>query len=45
MLHPDTGNWLYFVTVNPKTGETKFTSSPAQFQQFREELQHNLAKG
>ena len=45
VLHPDTGNWLYFVTVNPKTGETLFTSSQAQFQQFREELQHNLAKG
>jgi UPF0755 protein len=45
VLHPDTGNYLYFVTVNPKTGETLFTSSQAQFQQFREELQHNLAKG
>ena len=45
VLNPAAGNWLYFVTVNPKTGETKFTSSAAQFQQFREELQHNLAKG
>ena len=44
VLNPAAGTWLYFVTVNPKTGETKFTSSPAQFQQFREELQHNLAK-
>jgi len=44
VLNPSAGTWLYFVTVNPKTGETKFTSSPAQFQQFREELQHNLAK-
>jgi peptidoglycan lytic transglycosylase G len=42
VLHPATGNWLYFVTVNPKTGETLFTSSPAQFQQFRQELQKNL---
>ncbi len=45
VLNPAAGTWLYFVTVNPKTGETKFTSSAAQFQQFREELQHNLAKG
>ncbi len=33
------------VAVNPKTGETRYTSSPAQFQQFRQELAHNLAKG
>jgi UPF0755 protein len=45
VLHPAQGNWLYFVTVNPKTGETRYTSSSAQFQQFREELAHNLAKG
>ena len=44
VLHPVAGNWLYFVTVNPKTGETRYTSSPAQFQQFRQELAHNLAK-
>jgi UPF0755 protein len=44
VLHPSAGTWVYFVTVNPKTGETKFTSSAAQFQEFRNELQHNLAK-
>ena len=44
-LHPASGNWLYFVTVNPKTGETLFTSSPTQFQQFRQELQRNLGQG
>jgi peptidoglycan lytic transglycosylase G len=44
VLHPVAGNWLYFVTVNPKTGETRYTSSPAQFQQFRQELARNLAK-
>ena len=42
VLHPAAGNWLYFVTVNPKTGETEFTSSQAQFEQFRNELQHYL---
>jgi UPF0755 protein len=41
-LHPAKGNWLYFVTVNPKTGETDFTSSQAQFEQFRSELEHYL---
>ncbi len=45
VLHPAAGNWLYFVTVNPKTGETLFTSSLAQFEQFRQELQKNLGKG
>jgi len=45
VLHPVAGPWLYFVTVNPKTGETLYTSSPAQFEQFRQELAHNLAKG
>ena len=44
-LHPAQGNWLYFVTVDPKTGLTKFTSSFAQFQQFEAELSANLAKG
>jgi UPF0755 protein len=44
-LHPAAGNWLYFVTVNPKTGETLFTGSEAQFEQFRQELQQNLNNG
>jgi UPF0755 protein len=45
VLHPAPGNWIYFVTVNPKTGETLFTASQAQFEQFRAELEHNLGKG
>ena len=45
VLHPASGNWVYFVTVNPKTRETLFTSSPAQFEQFRQELEKNLGKG
>ena len=45
VLHPASGNWVYFVTVNPKTGETLFTSSPAQFEQFRQELEKNLGNG
>jgi UPF0755 protein len=45
VLNPAAGNWVYFVTVNPKTGETLFTSSAAQFQQYRAELEHNLGQG
>lgn len=44
-LHPQTGNWLYFVTVNPKTGLTEFTSSPTRFAQLRAELQQYLGQG
>ena len=44
-LHPTAGNWLYFVTVNPKTGLTKFTASYTEFQQFEQELRQNLGQG
>lgn len=44
-LHPAPGNWLYFVTVDPKTGLTKFTSSFSQFQQYEAQLAANIAKG
>ena len=30
--NPDKGKWLYFVTVNLDTGETKFTDSPETHQ-------------
>ena len=45
VLNPASGNWIYFVTVNPKTGETLFTASQAQFEQYRAELEHNLGQG
>lgn len=41
-LNPTPGDWLFFVTVNPTTGETKFTASEAEFLQFKAELQRNL---
>jgi UPF0755 protein len=44
-LHPGSGDDLYFVTTNPATGLTKFTSSEAQFEQFRRELEQNLGRG
>ena len=28
--HPTPGNWLFFVTVNPDTGETKFAATQAE---------------
>lgn len=30
VLAPPEGNWLYFVTVNPDTGETRFTADYAE---------------
>ena len=45
VLNPAAGNWLYFVTVDPKTHETLFTASQSQFEQFRAELERNLAQG
>ena len=38
VLEPEEGNWLYFVTVNLDTGETKFTDSDAQFEEYVKEL-------
>jgi uncharacterized YceG family protein len=44
-LHPSptTDMWTYFLTVNPKTGLTKFTDSFTAFQQFQAELAHYTA--
>jgi UPF0755 protein len=35
---PAAGPWYYYVTVNLRTGETKFTASYSQFLQYRQEL-------
>jgi UPF0755 protein len=37
-LHPADGDWLYYVTVNPDTGETKFTADYDEFLKYKEEL-------
>jgi UPF0755 protein len=29
--HPTPGTWLYFVAVNPDTGETEYATTPAEF--------------
>ena len=35
--HPADGNWYYYVTVNLRTGETKFAETYDQFLAFRQE--------
>jgi UPF0755 protein len=36
-LHPAEGPWLWYVTVDLKTGETKFTDDYDTFQEFKQE--------
>jgi UPF0755 protein len=42
-LHPETGNWTYFITVKP--GDTRFTASSAQFLTWKSLYQKNLMAG
>lgn len=37
-LNPDDGDWIYFITTNLKTQETKFTSSYEEFLVFKDEF-------
>lgn len=41
-LSPAKGKWLYFVTVNPDTGETKFTKNYDTFLGYKAEFQQYL---
>jgi UPF0755 protein len=41
--HPADGDWLFYVTVNLKTGLTKFTASYDEFLEFRQELDEYCA--
>jgi UPF0755 protein len=43
-LNPADGPWLYYVTVNPNTGETKFTDDYEEFLGFKQELSAWLAE-
>ncbi|MGZ4651454.1 MAG: endolytic transglycosylase MltG [Kineosporiaceae bacterium] len=36
-LRPTPGTWLYFVAVNPTTGETKFATTPQEFAKIKAE--------
>ena len=38
-MKPEQGEWLYFVTVNLDTGETKFTASESEFHKYAAEYQ------
>jgi uncharacterized YceG family protein len=44
-LHPSpiTDDWIYFLTVNPKSGLTKFTNNFTVFQQYQAELANYMA--
>ena len=42
-LNPAEGDWLYYVTVNPDSGETKFTADYDEFLGFKDELSAWLA--
>lgn len=41
-LSPAKGKWLYFVTVDPATGETKFTKNYDRFLELKAQFQRNL---
>lgn len=41
VLAPASGSWIYYVTVNTKTGETKFTDSYQEFLKFKAEFKAN----
>lgn len=43
-VNPAKGDWLYFVTVNPDTGETKFSSNHTQFLKDSEEFRQWCAE-
>jgi UPF0755 protein len=38
-LNPAEGDWLYFVSVDPGAGETKFTADYDEFLRFKAEFQ------
>lgn len=44
-LNPAEGDWLFFVTTDPKRGITKFTDNETEFFKFREEFNRNQRNG
>lgn len=40
-VNPTPGDWLYFVTVDPQKGTTKFTGDYQEFLKFKNELKSN----
>jgi UPF0755 protein len=43
-LNPAKGKWLYFVSVDPRTNETKFAKNYDKFLELKREFQANLAE-
>lgn len=43
-LNPAKGRWLYFVSVDPRTNETKFARTYDRFLELKREFQDNLAE-
>jgi UPF0755 protein len=43
-LSPAKGKWLYFVSVDPRTDETKFARTYDRFLKLKQEFQANLAE-
>jgi len=42
-MNPPQGDWYYYVTVNLRTGETKFAASYDEFLGYRDELRDYCA--
>ena len=40
-MNPPEGDWLYFVTVNLTTGETKFAATEDEFWKLRDEYKNS----
>jgi UPF0755 protein len=43
-LNPAKGKWLYFVSIDPRTNETKFAKTYDKFLELKQEFQANLAE-
>lgn len=44
VIDPPSGDWIWYVTVNLDTGETKFTENYSEFEQFKLEYQRWVAE-
>jgi UPF0755 protein len=43
-LNPEPGEWMYFITVDPRTAETRFTKDYAEFEKWKAEFNKNMAE-
>ncbi|MDR3128378.1 MAG: endolytic transglycosylase MltG, partial [Bifidobacteriaceae bacterium] len=42
VINPPEGDWIYFCTVNLKTGDTRFTNSSLEFDKYKAEYENWL---